>query len=199
MDPNTPITTVYFLRHAEADNSVRDGRIRPLTEKGAADIRLLPAAFKDIHIDRVYSSPFKRAVDTVTPVAWACGLDITLIEDFRERRSDSVQSIPMPALISMQWKDFSYTLSDGECLAAVQRRNIAALRGVLDEAAGMTIVIGTHGMALCTMMKYFNEAMGEQEVAYILPRMPCIERMVFAGGELTGMKEVMIDGVRYHL
>lgn len=31
------MTTVYFIRHAESDNTVRDGRIRPLTKKGMCD------------------------------------------------------------------------------------------------------------------------------------------------------------------
>jgi broad specificity phosphatase PhoE len=28
------MTTVYFIRHAQADNTIRDGRVRPLIEKG---------------------------------------------------------------------------------------------------------------------------------------------------------------------
>jgi 2,3-bisphosphoglycerate-dependent phosphoglycerate mutase len=35
------MTRVYFIRHAEADNSIRDGRIRPLTEKGFDDRKLV--------------------------------------------------------------------------------------------------------------------------------------------------------------
>ena len=35
------MTTVYFIRHAQADNSIRDGRIKPLTDKGPTDRKLV--------------------------------------------------------------------------------------------------------------------------------------------------------------
>ena len=59
------MTTVYFIRHAEADNTNRDGRNRPLTEKGMNDRALVTAFLHDKNIDAILSSPFKRAVDTV--------------------------------------------------------------------------------------------------------------------------------------
>jgi len=39
-----------------------------------------------------------------------------------------------------QWADFTYTHSDGECLAAVQARNIAALNEVLSAYERQSIV-----------------------------------------------------------
>ena len=63
------MTRIYFIRHAESDNAVRDGRIRPLTEKGLADRRLVTKYLQDKKIDAVLSSPFKRAVDTVADFA----------------------------------------------------------------------------------------------------------------------------------
>ena len=51
------MTTIYFMRHAQADNSVRDGRIRPLTEKGLADRKLVTEFLQDKDIDVVVSSP----------------------------------------------------------------------------------------------------------------------------------------------
>ena len=78
------------------------------------------------------------------------------MEDFRERRSDSVQTMPMEELIARQWKDYSFTLSDGECYADVQRRNLRALRSVVAENEGHALAIGTHGVAMCTMLNFFS-------------------------------------------
>ena len=58
------MTTVYFIRHAESDFSVRDGRIRPLTEKGLADRKLATEFLQGKNIDAVLSSPYKRAVES---------------------------------------------------------------------------------------------------------------------------------------
>lgn len=38
---------IFFVRHAEPDLSVRDDMLRPLTEKGMADAKLITEAFKD--------------------------------------------------------------------------------------------------------------------------------------------------------
>ena len=186
---NKNLTEVYFIRHAQADNTVRDGRIRPLTPKGINDAEKLPDIFKNISVDRIYSSPFKRAIDTVTPIAEALQKNITIIEDFRERRSDSIQTIPMPKLIKMQWNDFTYTLSDGECLHEVQRRNIDALNRVIAENNQKRIIIGTHGMALCTIMRYYRD-LDIENVERILLTLPYIIRMDFIDGIFSDMIEM---------
>lgn len=183
-------TTVYFIRHAESDRTVRDGRIRPLTKKGYGDAQNLVKLFKDIKIDRIYSSPFKRAVDTVSPLAVNLQMDIMTVEDFRERRSDSVQTISMEELIRIQWKDFGYTLSDGECLREVQDRNIKALRETLENNKGRSIAIGTHGMALCTIIRYFRSELSESEMERIMSLLPYILCMEFENDKYIGMNEI---------
>ena len=157
------MTTIYFIRHAQADNTIRDGRIRPLTKKGLADRHLVTEYLQDKGVDAVLSSPFKRAIDTVSIFADSCGITVELIEDFRERKSDSdVASTDAHffAFMERQWADFSYTGSDGESLAAVQTRNIAALQGVRERYKGRTLAIGTHGTALATIIRYYDRSFG---------------------------------------
>ncbi|MCL2060438.1 MAG: histidine phosphatase family protein, partial [Oscillospiraceae bacterium] len=83
------MTTVYFIRHAESDIAHRDGRTRPLTDKGLAERGLVAEFLNDKDIGAVLSSPFKRSVDTVSPFATSAGLEIETDEGFRERASDS--------------------------------------------------------------------------------------------------------------
>ena len=78
-------TTIYFVRHAESDVSVRDDLTRPLTARGEADALRVTTALKGLDIARVYSSPYKRAVDTVRDLAQTLGLEIITIDDLRER------------------------------------------------------------------------------------------------------------------
>jgi len=47
------MTTVYFIRHAEADNSNQDTKNRPLTAKGNADCALVTAFLQDKSIDGI--------------------------------------------------------------------------------------------------------------------------------------------------
>ena len=86
------MTTIYFIRHAEADNSNRDGRNRPLTEKGMKDRALVTEFLQDKSIDAVVSSPFKRAICTIADFAEQNDCEIEIVEDFRERKSDTDMS-----------------------------------------------------------------------------------------------------------
>lgn len=81
------MTHLYYVRHAQPDYSIHDDPTRPLTEKGMRDCALVTAFLTDKSIDRVFSSPYKRAVDTVQPFAAQAHLPVTLIGDLRERRS----------------------------------------------------------------------------------------------------------------
>jgi len=186
------MTRIYFVRHAQADNTNRDGRNRPLTENGLRDRALVTDYLQDIAVDAVYASPFRRAVDTIAPFAQSCGLAITTVEDFRERKSDSnwLRDTDFEALIERQWADFSYSLSDGECLAEVQERNIRALNEILRAHEGQTLVIGTHGMALSTIIRRFDPGYGYADCMDMLYRLPWIVRMDFDGERFLEMEKI---------
>lgn len=57
-----------------------------------------------------------------------------------------------------QWEDFSYKLEKGESLREVQQRNIKAINAILEKTSSdETIVIGTHGTALSTIINYYQK------------------------------------------
>jgi len=193
------MTTVYFIRHAESDVSVRDPLTRPLTAKGLADRRLVTDFLSDKSISAVISSPYKRAVDTVRDFADTNNLDIETIEDLRERKSDSdwgrEKDVYPYIFLRRQWSDFSYTYSDGECLGAVQDRNIAALNGILERYDGKNIVIGTHGMALSVIIHYYDNTYGFEGYIAMTDIMPWAVKMVFNGYECIGIEKIDLFGL----
>lgn len=175
------MTTVYFVRHAEPNYSNRDNMSRELTEKGLADRILVTEYLADKDISAVLSSPYKRAVDTVKHFADSKGLPVVTVDDFRERRVDSVWIEDIESFFVRQWNDFSYKLNDGESLGEVRQRNIAALQKVLEQYSGQNIVIGTHGTALSTIINYYDSSFGYEQFCEIKGLMPWIVRMEFDG------------------
>jgi len=177
------VTTFYFIRHAEPDYSIEEDAIRPLSEKGKKDAENLVDFFRDIPFDMVISSPFKRAHDTVKPIAYDKGMEVELIDGFRERKVSGGGWIDdFTSFARRQWEDFEYRLNGGDCLREVQKRNIEALEDLLDRSRGRGIVIGSHGTALSTIINYYDSTYGYNEFNRIKGVMPWVVRFTFNDG-----------------
>ena len=176
-DERQNMTTVYFIRHAESDFNVLDDRTRPLTVKGTADSVLVTDFLHEKKIDIIFSSPYRRAIDTISGFADNIRLPIHLIEDFRECKRQLLDDWRPYA--EMQWTDFSYKRSDDECLAEVQERNITALKDVLSKHENKNIVIGTHGIALSTIINYFDNNFGFNNFLDMVFLNPWVVKMCF--------------------
>ncbi|MBE5802015.1 MAG: histidine phosphatase family protein [Clostridiales bacterium] len=187
------MTTVYFIRHAQSDNTVRDDRTRPLTAAGLQDTRLITACLSGRGVSRILSSPYTRTIQTVTHLADTLGLPIETDADFREREAGGWHGDNFLAFIRSQWEDFSYHIMDGECLASVQQRNVAALQRALCKYAGETIAIATHGTALSTILNYYDPNWGYDSFMRILDVMPYVVRLDFdESGKRVGFEEVLM-------
>jgi len=183
------MTTVYFVRHAEPNYANHDDMSRELSDKGLKDRRLVTDFFADKHIDAVLSSPYKRAIDTVRDFADSKGLDIIILDGFRERKVDSVWIEDFDTFSRNQWDDFSYKLSDGECLKEVQQRNILELSSVLEQYKDKNIVIGSHGTALSTIINYYDKTFGYSDFKEIRYLMPWIVEFEFEDNECVAIKK----------
>ena len=186
------MTVIYFVRHAQADNTHRDERTRPLTEKGMADRVLVTEYLADKAIDAVFSSPYRRAVDTVADFAEKYGFEIEIIEDFREHNYSNtwLPSDEYFPIVEKQWLDFSHKNSGAESFDELQKRNIAALDDVLARYAGKNIAIGTHGAALSTIINYFDNTYGYQGFMSMVFKTPWIVKMTFDGNDFNEMEKI---------
>ena len=183
------MTNIYFVRHAEPNYDNHDDLTRELSPKGMKDRELVTEFLADKQVGVVLSSPYKRAVDTVAHFASLRDLPITTIHDFRERKVDSVWIDDFDAFTRNQWADFNYKLSGGETLAEVQKRNIAALWEVIEQHKGKTVVIGSHGTAMSTIINYFVPQFGIEEFTRIKSIMPWIVRFSFIENDCVQIDE----------
>ncbi len=169
---------VYFVRHAQPDFSIIDDLTRPLTEKGIEDSKKVTEYLLDKQITKAFSSPYKRAVDTIKDFATKSNLEINIIDDFRERKIDDGWIEDFNSFAKEQWNNFEYKLPHGESLNEVQKRNIAALHQILKENLNRNIVIGTHGTALSTIINYYDKNYGYsgfERIKQLMPYVACVE------------------------
>lgn len=173
------MTTVYFVRHAAPNYQNHDDLTRELTEQGLQDRRRVTEFLWDKDIDIALSSPYKRSVDTIKEFSDAKGLEIKLMDDFRERKVGSGWIEDFDGFSKRQWEDFGFKLPEGESLLEVQRRNIRALLQVLKIYRGKNVIIGSHGTALSTVIHYFDPSFGYDGFCEIKNLMPWIVKFSF--------------------
>ena len=183
------MTTVYFIRHAEPNYENHDDLSRELSPKGLQSSKELVNSFAGIQIDAFYSSPYLRAVDTIKPLADSRGRSIHLIPDFRERKITDHWIEDFTGFTEKQWADFHYHLPGGESLSMVQERNIRALEDLLQAHPNQTILIGTHGTALSTIINYYKPNFQLADFHRIKGVFPWIVEGEFQGTSCLSMME----------
>ena len=186
------MTTVYFVRHSTAENSNLDTRNRGLTEKGSKDCSLVTEFLADKQIDIIYTSPYRRTIETLTGFATQYGFNLNLVEDFKERLSigTRLSEYELKSYYEAHWKDFSYSTRGEECFGDTQKRNIEALNIVLTENENMNIVIGTHGIALATIINHYDNTFGFSDYWDMLFRLPWIVKADFNSHGCVGMEKI---------
>lgn len=184
------MTTIYFVRHAQPEHNWENDRTRPLTEEELADARKVTEALRNIDIDCFMSSPYQRSVDTIKGCALEHGMEIVTDERLRERGKGAEGN--NYGMFQKRWGDFDFHEDGGESLNMVQKRNIEALIDILKNEEGNTVVVGTHGTALSTILNYFEPSYGCDDFLKIIDYMPYIIRLDFNGQNCVGKEELLI-------
>jgi len=182
------MTKIYFVRHAQPDETCADDRTRPLTELGLSDREAVAEILMKYPIDCFYSSNYKRSYDTIALCAEKMGIPIQADERFRERKAG--RNAHIEGILQRRWGDFNFCEPDGENLRSVQTRNIEALQEVLENNRDKNIVIGTHGTALSTILNYYDKSFNENGFMRLYRWLPFIIRLDFSGDEYIGKEEL---------
>lgn len=77
-------------------------------------------------------------------------------------------------------------------------RNIAALQDILIRYPDKTVLIGTHGTALSTIIHYYDPSFGYEQFIRIIDYMPYILRMDFDNTSLVHQEELFYIHKPYH-
>ena len=184
------MTQIYFIRHSISDLSIKDGLTRPLTNDGIKKVYKLINLFEKIHIDYIFSSPYKRAILTIEPISVNKNIEINIVENFREIKISDNWVNNYNEYIKKWWDDFSYKLENCESLFETQYRNIQSLEKILIENKDKIIIIGTHGTALSTIINYYDNTFLYKEFLNIISIMPYVIRMEFNGIKYIRKEEI---------
>src|SRR5699024_3109088 len=181
------LTSIYFVRHAHSTYTP-DEYERPLSEHGFQAMRTVTDLLQSEHIDEVYSSPYKRAVQTVEGIASFLGIEINIMEDFKERVLAQKSVEDFSYAITKVWEDYDFSWPGGESNRLAQKRGVDATMAVLDHHPGKNIVIGTHGNMMALIMNSFDGQYGFEFWKEL--DMPDIYKLSFEGKNLSAVQRV---------
>ena len=151
----------YLLRHADSASSPDHPESDwPLTETGRGPAEALVDRLADCRIDALYSSPYRRAVATVRPLAKARDLPIRTDDRLRERElTDQWLDNHLEALRRV-WSDFDLVLPGGESSAECQRRVGEALDDLRSQHDDERVLVCSHGNAIGLYFNHLDPAFG---------------------------------------
>lgn len=182
-------TTLYFVRHAQSDQSVRDAKTRPLTEKGLKDAEKLAGYFKNIPVTRIFSSTYKRARQTVEPLSAERGLPV--IQD--ERVCEWMGGRPFPqeyfeSRMREMFENEASSTGGAESMKRLKKRTQEFILHLLSRFPGETIVVGTHALALTAAVRNYDDSIGFDFLMNLLPVAPFVAQMVFEDFSCVSMR-----------
>lgn len=180
-------TEIYMIRHAHSNYS-GDELGRGVSEKGKMDLRLVAELLINEKIDVFFSSPYRRAIETIEGAAKALHLDINIEGKFKERVLSQINIDDFESAIKRLWDNPSYAFEDGESNIEAAQRGVEGLMNILDRHRGKRIAVGTHGNIMAIIMNHFDKRYDYsfwKEMS-----MPDIYKLSFENNELAGVKRI---------
>jgi 2,3-bisphosphoglycerate-dependent phosphoglycerate mutase len=154
------LKTIYFVRHAKADGQELEAS---LTEKGQKQALQLVDFFADRPIEKIYSSPYKRALDTIKPLADYKSLKIAIDERLSERVLSGTSLPNWQDKLKESFDDFEMVLEGGESHSAGMKRAVSMIEEVLS-SDDKHIILVSHGNLTTLLIRYFNDSFGYDDL-----------------------------------
>jgi 2,3-bisphosphoglycerate-dependent phosphoglycerate mutase len=185
MASNHPTLAMLLVRHAmpvrprAGESSDVD---RELSAEGIEQAKKLALTYADAGIAAIYSSPLRRAMRTVEPLASRLGIEIERVEDLRERVPGAQTLEPGDWLLHHRksWRDFDYAPADGESSRAAQRRVVAAIESIRLRHGSGTLMVVSHGNVIALALNAIDPGFGFD--SWLQMPMAAVYRLEAIGG-----------------
>jgi 2,3-bisphosphoglycerate-dependent phosphoglycerate mutase len=148
--------TLYIVRHCKAAGQQPDAA---LTEEGVFQATQLADRLAALPIERIISSPFARATQSIAPLARRLGLPIGADERLAERMLGGADLSDWMAALQATFDDLDRCFDGGESSRAAMQRAVAVVSEVLAHPADVTLLV-THGNLMTLLLKHFDDRIG---------------------------------------
>jgi 2,3-bisphosphoglycerate-dependent phosphoglycerate mutase len=151
---------LYLVRHAHA--VWQPDEARPLSESGRAAAQALGQLLAAKPIAAIYSSPARRAIETVEPLAQRLGIGVVVVPELRERQLPAIPEGDFDRVVRETWRLPTSTMAHGESNVMAQGRALTAVRQFIARHAEEHLVVATHGNLLALILNGFDSRFGHE-------------------------------------
>jgi 2,3-bisphosphoglycerate-dependent phosphoglycerate mutase len=134
--------------------------MRSLSNFGHAASEKLVEPLSALGLAAIYSSPYRRAIETIGPLAAYLGLPIQEVDDLRERAIGSISGIPFEEAVATTFSDFDHMFPGGESSRDAQQRVVRAIDRITEAHPDDRIAIATHGNLMSLYLNVLDRDIG---------------------------------------
>lgn len=163
---------LYLVRHCQATGQEPDA---PLTAIGQQQAISLADWFGDTQIERIISSPFVRAYQSVMPLAERFSLTVEIDNRLVERVLSSVLLDSWQDRLAETFVNLDLSFEGGESSRTAMNRGVAAIHDVMQQAGDQAVIV-THGNLMTLILKSFDDRFGFAEWSNLQnPDLYCVQ------------------------
>ena len=151
------LTKIYFVRHCEATGNInrtfQGSTDNDITEFGEKQLEKLSERFKEIALDKIYTSPLIRAQKTALAIKGNRDMEIQILPAITELNGGIIEDKPVTESFTKypEYKDAwfnhpeDFAPQNGEAMRDAYRRIEKAFFELLEKHKGETIACASHG------------------------------------------------------
>lgn len=180
------IMRIYIVRHAQTEankNGIIQGQMNTeITPEGFIKAKKMAQSFDKTNVDRIYSSPIRRAYLTASFIANVVGIDnekiitnlklkeIDLEPWVYKKISDLDNSDKSCSYKTYKTKPSEFVPLAGESIYDVRQRMVEAYNEIIMSSKDTeTVVIVSHSMAIRTLLSFIENRNIDQVWTYHIP------------------------------
>ena len=157
------MTTLYLIRHSESspDRDLPESSW-PLSAKGELQFIKMVKPLSLLKPNWIYSSPYRRAFDSLKPLSDYVNLPIQTDKRLRERKLSKrfLDNFNFFKVMKETWKDFDFALEDAETGNMAKARVLQFIEEKCKVHLGEVIFVSSHGNLIGLVLNSIDKDFG---------------------------------------
>ncbi|MFD1928409.1 histidine phosphatase family protein [Sporosarcina siberiensis] len=150
------LKNVYIVRHCDAEGQSTNAK---LTEQGFKQAIDLSGFFSEIEVDRIISSPYERAIQSIQPLAKQLNIEIEIDGKLTERVLSTKDISDWKDKLRTSFEDDELKFEGGESSKEARERIVDVVEQIFNDVSENTIIV-THGNLMSLLLNNYNKNFG---------------------------------------